>query len=372
MLIAMASVASLLCFTLDYISAISNKEKLLSFGWLVFAFIFILLSLDEIGSVHEMLGQLFYLNRAKDEKAGWIIVLTVPIILVAIFMIGFGLFKLFQNPKSFFFLILGVVFYLINPVLEHFEMNILFNSSTVVDWYKHDLLIAIEECCEIFGTTFFIMYFLFYLTKRNDILIRSKQSISLSKDGKNIYLLSVATIFIFIAIVFSFYIFFGSRLPKGDSGIALNWFPALFSFMAFLILFSTYNKGIIFPHKSIIVKRFLLSTFLFFSVFWGANLYPFLEWEEIGLYRFLAKGVLMLPLFVTGIYLRKNYERKLFRFGWFLFLFLLLLSIIIGKSLIPVVGTLAGSLACLMLVISLYETISANQNKNLDIFNSKF
>jgi len=362
MLIAMASFASLLCFTLDYFSAISSKEKLLSFGWLVFAFIFILLSLDELGSVHEMLGQLFYLNQAKDEKAGWIIVLTVPIILVAIFMIGFGLFKLLQNPKSFLFLIAGVIFYLINPVLEHFEMNILFNSSTVVDWYKHDLLIAIEECCEIFGTTFFIMYFLFYLIKRRDILIRNKQSISLSKSGKNIYLLSVTTIFIFIAIVFTFYLFFGSRLPKGDTGIALNWFPALFSFMAFLILLSTYNRGIISLYKSTILKRFLLLTFLFFSVFWGANLYPFLEWEGIGLYRFLAKGALMFPLLVTGIYLGWNYKRRLFRLGWFLFLFLLLLSIIISKQVIPIIGTFAGGLASFLLIISLFETITVNKN----------
>ncbi|RJP70900.1 MAG: hypothetical protein C4539_05695 [Ignavibacteriales bacterium] len=354
MLLSLSSGLSLSCFSADYLTASSRKERILSFGWVIFIYIFLLLSFDELGSIHEMIGQLFYVDSAKEIKAGWITTLAVPIGLAAFYMIAFGLLKFFQNPKLFFILIAGVTCYVVNPFLEKIEMNILFTNPGATDWHLHDLLIAIEEGFELFGSTLFLLYFLLYALRKRDSVITNSAGIAFKNPSGWIYYLTNVSVFALIISLFLFFLFFGDKLPKGDSGIPLNWFPSLLSFWIFILL-ALVNISSRNSFLSLRLKIILMLTFLFFSVFWGANLYPFLEWEKLGVFRFLTKGTIALIIFLIGFYINRANEPGFQKYIWVSSLFILALSVFVGKTLTPLVGMIAVSLSFYMMVYSLLK-----------------
>jgi hypothetical protein len=239
-------------------------------------------------------------------------------------------------------------------------MNILFTNPGATDWYLHDLLIAIEEGFELFGSTFFLLYFLLNALRKRDSEIVLKTESVVKNTSKRINSFAIMSVFGLIISMFLFFLFWGGKLPKGDSGIPLNWFPSVLSFWIFILLAlenSSAENSFISPG----LKTILMLTFLFFSAFWGANLYPFLEWERLGIFRWLVKAGIILTLLLTGIYLDKSLKNRFLKYGWSSFIFLLVLTLILNKNLSPVIGTFACLLVFSIILFTKTGSLYSNR-----------
>ena len=89
MLFLLVATISFLCYHAQKKLSVKEKAHFLSFGWIIFSLLFILLSFDEIASMHERLGNLHSLNPFSDAPPGWVFLLALPIAAVAIFMVTF-------------------------------------------------------------------------------------------------------------------------------------------------------------------------------------------------------------------------------------------------------------------------------------------
>ena len=114
----------------------------LRYGWLSVAAIFVGLSFDEIGSMHERVALAF------PEKT-WVLWLAPFLIAIPGYMLAFGWFQIKRSKLAFAAIIIGVGFYCTVPLQEHFE----FSVSTGSNEYRRQVLnIVLEEGAELFGT----------------------------------------------------------------------------------------------------------------------------------------------------------------------------------------------------------------------------
>lgn len=188
-------------------------------GWLVLAAIFALLSLDELGSLHERVGMIRALSP-WDAPAGWFYVLAIPIAAIATFM---GLFALvhFRRARGMAVLMAaGIVLFLLNPVLEAIEMRLIHGpGARPGTWQRnlHDLLLVLEEGgLELFGVLCFLAAVAVYVRRT------APDGVELvtSPAQRSIALVVLAAgAWLGPAVV--------DALPAGDSGLPQNWFPAV-------------------------------------------------------------------------------------------------------------------------------------------------
>ncbi|MCX6149110.1 MAG: hypothetical protein NTX22_01150 [Ignavibacteriales bacterium] len=333
MLLLSVSIISIICFWVDRQEQKPGRSQILSFGWLIIALIFAGLSLDEVGSFHERLGHLASLNIFGNYIGGWIYVLVIPIVVVAIFLLIFGLIHLRKFPKVLIFLILGLGFFLLNPILEQIEMNLLHAESGILDWRTHDFNILIEEGMEIFGSFMFILTGIFYvlsIKKSKNLILEFRFEKEIAKKI-TIGLLILLTLSLGLADTFINY------FPIGDTGIAHNWFPSAAAFIVFIL------SLILFQNSRLNNKRnsfgFLLLGIcsLFLSAYFGAYLYPYLDWDRLGVFRFISKGVLIVFVVANSNILMKE-KVQTSKFYLSLWMILLSVGIILGQIYVVIAG----------------------------------
>lgn len=192
-------------------------------GWLVVAAAFLTLSVDEIGSMHERIGMVAQLSPSGSGPAGWVYVLLVPILAVALFLFGFAWLHLRPTGRPAWLMAWGVILFLLNPAVEKAEMALIHGGGAAPgSWQQHlhDVLLVLEEGgLELFGSLLFIAAVAAYLERRG-----GKQIEWLPRRGQ-------------ISVVLWVGIGLGvcgarlapeitARLPEGDTGILQNWFPA--------------------------------------------------------------------------------------------------------------------------------------------------
>ena len=91
MLLLTVAIAAVIAFACDRRQSHRGLERAIDAGWLVIAGCFALLSLDEIGSLHERIGMV---TRGDSAPNGWVYALAVPIGLIALFMAAFAWLRL--------------------------------------------------------------------------------------------------------------------------------------------------------------------------------------------------------------------------------------------------------------------------------------
>ena len=237
----------------------------LGHGWLLFAAVFALLSLDEIGSLHERVGMLPILSR---RAMGWVYVLALPIAFVGAFMVAFAWFHLRRVPAAFAFVLAGVVMFLMNPVLESVEMAMIHGAGAVQGtWQRalHDVLLVIEEGgLELFGILCFFAAACSYVSDRagavSDWFVGRRPA---QWVGRVTTVILVASVFASGWVI--------ARLPRGDSGIPENWFPAA-AWM--LVAFAASTRVV--PYRQ--THRLVAVCSIVLSAVFGAGLYGYVEW----------------------------------------------------------------------------------------------
>lgn len=221
MLLLAVALAAGLVYALERRQPRAGVDRWLSGGWLVFATVFTLLSLDELGSFHERIGMMVALNKASLAPAsttpvGWVVMLAVPIAVVAAFMLAFAWLRLRRAPVAFALIVAGVLLYLSDPALELLEGTLVKNGGAKLILER----ILEEAVAELGGTMCFLFGVLLHAIRTEGappwtftIPRRSAARIA-----------AAAGVLLTAGVPLAHW--FVDRLPGGDSGVPDNWFPA--------------------------------------------------------------------------------------------------------------------------------------------------
>jgi hypothetical protein len=224
MLLLLVALACLAAYALDgkHLAAPSGKKGTVPFsplrlGWLALAAAFTVLSLDEIGSLHERVGMIVALNGASlapgsTQAVGWVYLLAVPIGAAALFMLVFGWMRVRRAPAAFALLAAGVLLYVSDPFLELLEQTL--QQGTLGMLAQRVLE---EGLAELGGTTCVLMGILLYAARTGGT---HRPVFTLPSRGTRLMAGMALLAGIPAAELVVRY------LPAGDVGIPANWFPA--------------------------------------------------------------------------------------------------------------------------------------------------
>lgn len=228
MLLLSVAMAAGVAYALDRRQSHTGRERLVDTGWLIVAGCFALLSLDEIGSLHERLGMV---TRGASAAKGWVYVLAVPIGLIALFMVGFAWLRLRRARAAAAFFVGGIALFLSNPVMELIEMSLLNGGGSI---RIHDTLLVVEEgLAELGGTLCFLLGVLLYIRATagpgpHDFALDTPAAIHAVAAGGLLLTAGVPAVRWFV-----------DRLPAGDTGIPDNWFAAAALYLLALLALAT-------------------------------------------------------------------------------------------------------------------------------------
>lgn len=277
MLLFVVAIAALFCFINDFQNLKRFQDRILSLGWIILTMIFIVLSFDEMGSFHEIIGETaLFKKMGSSHGAGWYAFYAL-IAMVVIFMMLFSFLKFKNNKKAFFFAALGATLFVSNPFQEIYEIHSWENSADPDNWRRPIFFMILEEGSEIFASFCFLKAFILYALnpKGEHALDIANKGFRIEIIIKNlfVYFLTFAVLVGLLMVVVKF----NAWQMEGDDGIAHNWFPSSMSFL--VALMSSYLYFLSRDKMPSYKITLLLFTFfsLFMSFFYGSNMYA--AWE---------------------------------------------------------------------------------------------
>ena len=278
MLLLVTAGAALLAFAADKRAG----AWALRVGWLLFAAVFALLSLDEIGSFHERVGMLTHAATA-NKSLGWAYLLAVPIGAVGLFMLAFGWFHVRRVRATFVLFAAGVGLFMLNPVLEAIEMAMIHGAgATQGTWQRslHDLLLVLEEGgLELFGILCFLAAVVMYVrTRAGDVSVWPASTRHLAWSVRALTLLALAGITAVDRVI--------ARLPPGDTGVPEHWFPAAALLLVAVIAATLVRSD---PARG---SSMLIAVSIALSAFFGAGLHAYPTWHSYDDWRVMLNASL--------------------------------------------------------------------------------
>ena len=322
-----------ICYLIKQKDLSKKYNNILSFGWLVFSGIFVLLSLDEMASLHERLGNITDINPLPDLASGWVALLGIPIALVAGFMIWFCLLQVKRAPVAAFFTIAGVLVFLSIPVQEYYEMHSWQTANNSESWKRPVGFLLLEEGSELFGATLMMvsgLLFAYNLSTDKKFTLGSSFVLKFQLDKRNILFQyaagSVVLFLLMVTIVNNDLLNIEGEIS--DLGKRENWFPAVSAFLCSLLCLYLYFKDSFFNSPKIFL--YLSAFSLLISAFYGSDLYnymysPFSSNYKIFIFAFLSFITLGLAIKMF-ISMKDRYDRT----AILLWAFLLILAFGIG------------------------------------------
>ncbi len=348
MLFLLTGIAALLCWWADWMRSSDNRGRVLASGWMVMAGIFILLSFDEMGSFHEMIGETAVFKKAgSDKRAGWYAFYAL-IGAVAVFMMVFFFARFRKNRTALLLTVLGVLFFASNPVQEKFEINSWRSAADPSAWKRPVQYLLLEEGSEIFASFCFLFSFLTYAMDAS------------CGKGEGLHLHTrigwrtgwIITALLLVLLAAKLLIHFNAWNFEGDdNGIPRNWPPAALFFAAFLAAgwhALRADRTARFP------LLLLAGTALFSSMYFGANFYGYYGHSFDGNlfskipYAWIGLSAAAMILLVTRVH---SQLERLALAGW---LAALIFSVVYRTSTHLILPTLAGYAAAFCLVAALY------------------
>lgn len=326
MLLLLVAIVSMLCFIKEAYQVSNKKPSFLSYGWLVFGLIFLTLSLDEIGSIHENVDQIAFFKAIGFGGGLQSNMLYAVILLVGLFMVSFFWARFKQNKTALLFVVLGTLCYISNPIQERIEVAEMMAAPDYNTWKRPIYYFILEEGSEIFGTLFFLiavsLYVIYGSIKSDGQQQRSFLQIRAYLPKKtilNFCLLLISSLSLFFWIT---KIDLHSTAERGDNGIPQNWFPAAVAFLVSTISLYTCLDKYKRKHKAPFLLLGLFS--LFNSFYWGSNMYERV-FEKEGLTRLLPLLILSITAIFTSITLTRINNGKWMNMsiiGWMILLIL--------------------------------------------------
>ncbi len=237
MLFFMVGMAAVFCFWADQLRYTQPKQRLINWGWLLMAGLFMLLSFDEIGSFHESASELPLVKDLKDNSTSMVeLLLLLVVALGGLFMSIFFVLKFKENKKTLFLTLLGVLLLASNPLQEHLEISAWQEALAQHNWeYKRPIyFLVIEEGTELFASICFLFAFLVYSLDATPTKENAPKAIQLQTTLPQ-HLESYLVLFFlaFGTLMLAIYLNPWETKVK-DKGMPQNWFPCLMSFLSFL------------------------------------------------------------------------------------------------------------------------------------------
>lgn len=318
MLLFTIGVTAAICFWADMQRADSARSRILNFGWLVIAGIFIMLSFDEMGSFHEMIGETAVFKKAGggSKSAGWYFFYAL-ILAVAIFMITFFVLKFKGNKLAFVLTIVGVLLFLSNPFQEKFEIHSYRSSGDMANWHRPAFFLLLEEGSEIFASFCFLYSFATYAIAAVPGNHNQKGSTfrleSVLPRNFIVYLAGLAFLLGLTMLVIHINAW---NFSGDDNGIPHNWPPAVTSFVGFAASIYLYFRFDQQQRKE--VYLLLAITCLLISVYFGSNMYGY-QTGSFGKIKYALLAITALTAIASLIKLNSLFT-KVFITGWLILL----------------------------------------------------
>ncbi len=358
MLLFMSSIMCIVCFAID--CQHKKIRQYLNFGWIVFSLIFSVLSFDELGSVHENIGDsLVFKDAGKavlgDDSSGWIMFMALAGF-VSLFMIGFSLERLRSNSMALLFLSIGILLYLSNPFQENFEIASHQAAANPETWKRPVFFLFLEEGSEIFGSLCFLIGVTLYALKSLNSSQRGLRSIEIEFESSKIFRFTLLVIIIpSVGLLLTEFIF-GNVIAQSQVGVPKNWFPSMIAFLIFLYSLNTITSLDLRHHKHF--KTILLITSVLgvgLSLFYGSNLYayPVQPSTTAALMKNMLSGFISVISFIPSVLLfiwSKNAEVKVGAFLWSLICIALFSSSAFAAEMAFV------ALCCLLYTLTIYPS----------------
>jgi hypothetical protein len=304
MLLLTVALLAVLCFVIDRKANTNRFDNFLNYGWITIGLIFTGLSLDEIGSIHESIGNIDFFRSLGVKEALLSNTFYGLILIVGLFMTVFGFLRFKKNKWAIIFGILGVLLFITVPLQERLEWSKAIWDATAKNYDRSAYSIIIEEGTEIFGSLSFIICLVQYLValdrkpEENENLVINRR---LLINPKKLFISVIIVIFIFsllnIAIEYEFL-----HIQKSDNGIPENWFPSMAAFTTSLISFYLYfdnKKSTNTKQKGLLLFSFLS---LVMSAYFGSNLVNRVL-EKAGNFSLLLNLTLSTIILLTAFYL---------------------------------------------------------------------
>jgi hypothetical protein len=246
-------------------------------GWVAISAIFFLLSLDEIGSIHENAGNVSSLDIIGDQS--WESVLAIPILLVVLYVLLFGWFNLRSYTRTYVLFIVGTLLFASVPFQEHIEMRMWAKEGYVEDWNRPIPFVLLEEGSELFGSLAYIAGVVYYLLRRSH-----GKTLEFSIKHEKIKWIMGSLILLSLFFVLIYFLLL--NIKNADEGIAINWFPMAMAVLA-LINYSFSHR-----RQDAVVMLFCLA----FGAYICSNFYTLLPWQEIKILRVIVQSMMVAGL----------------------------------------------------------------------------
>lgn len=270
MLLLLVAVTSVVCFVVDRTQGGNRREQVLSYGWVAIAGIFALLSLDEMGSVHERMAMMSRLNPFGDVPLGWTFMLAPFIVAVAAFMVGFGWVHVRRVPRAFVLMTVGVAAFLSVPVQEYIEVDVM-RAAGGEGWERPVGLLPLEEGAELLGALAVLAAALSYAAVKGVAVVRTNRRWMVAGFMGVALLIGLAGGAVSIAI--------GGL--AGDDGNPSNWPPAALALIVALLCLALSRTGQMHvPSRPTLLGLGTVS--LLTSAYVGGGVYYFAGWHPGG------------------------------------------------------------------------------------------
>ncbi len=268
MLLLLTAAVAVICFLKTFDLARTG------WGWIIVAGFFLLLSLDELGSLHENAGKLGSMDVMGTST--WESVLSLPLLILMACVI-FGVVREVKwRTVPFWMMIGGAVLFLTVPVHEYVET--LMWQSHDSEWVRPVLPGLFEEGTELFAALLFFGGMVLWITGRGESLSRSAFRVTV--PTKSIRILLVAGS---IAMLSGLAVMHLLRdVLSADEGIAINWFPAATAMLVFIV------TRCLKPGNHLAVSLYCIALAGYFA----CDFYSVLQWDGIAVLSMLVRALM--------------------------------------------------------------------------------
>ncbi|HYG04198.1 MAG TPA: hypothetical protein VD927_17245 [Chryseosolibacter sp.] len=257
MLLLATALVGLLVYWAETTQARSKTHGFFSHGWLFIVCAFLLMSFDEMGSMHENIGN-FSIPNAVIPLCGAIGIL---------YILSFAWFFLRRSLVAVIFLSIGCCLFISIPIQEHFEMSMWREAGFSSTWQRPIRFILMEEGAELLASLSFLAGMIYYLVSRH-----SRSPVITFRQRPTRIFSFVISLFLVASILC---LIIQLKRPPLDahSGDALNWLP---SSILMLMAFYGIIKG-----KKTRMLHFIILTGL--SCTFGSDFYTVLHWQDVAI-----------------------------------------------------------------------------------------
>jgi hypothetical protein len=317
LLLLVAGFASVCC-VFEYAPYHSPRSRLSALAWLAFAGVFVLLSYDELASVHERLGSLAALNPEGDTALGWVRVLAVPITVVFLWLAAFAWLYLRPVPWVLPLYALGLLALASVPLQEHVKDVLVDLGRTHGQWAAHDIAVLVSEETELFGSLSLLAATLMYVTERHGG--------GISHDATKVIVglpaarTTMAVVVCILAIGFVVMPLLPPKSPTtGSVGNPANWPGAALATLTALVCLYVHAE----PRRTRLGGRFVYlltaAWALVASAYVGSSVYAYGHWGRLYPFEVLLHAFLGLGPLVLGVPLARRVDAnvgKAAAVGW--------------------------------------------------------